>query len=123
VRRSGSGLTLAECLVKVAEWIDTTPEPVPVSGMAEMRSHFVARIHRLISNHALSDAPARRWLAPAALAVLALIVAAAPGVTATRTETVGQPALSEAKGVDGRTVGDETIPAAPPVVSAIEQNT
>jgi HEAT repeat protein/beta-lactamase regulating signal transducer with metallopeptidase domain len=87
VRRSGSGLTLAKCLVKVAEWIDTTPEPVPVSGMAEMRSHFVSRIHRLIANHALSAPPVRRWLAPAALAAVAVLVAAAPGVTAAPSAT------------------------------------
>ncbi|MBI4501915.1 MAG: HEAT repeat domain-containing protein [Gemmatimonadetes bacterium] len=84
-RRSGSGLTLAKCLVKVAEWIDTMPEPVPVSGMAEMRSHFVSRIHRLIANHALVTQPTRRWLVPAAMGAVAVIVAAAPGVTATRT--------------------------------------
>ncbi len=84
VRRAGSGLTLAKCLVKVAEWIDTTPEPIPVSGMAEMRSHFVSRIHRLIANHALSTQPTRRWLVPVAMGAVVLVVAAAPGVTATR---------------------------------------
>ena len=81
VRRTGSGLTLAKCLVKVAEWIDTTAEPVPVSGMAELRSHFVSRIHRLVGNHALVAQPARRWLVPAALGVVVFLVAAAPGVT------------------------------------------
>ena len=81
-RRTGSGLTLAKCLVKVAEWIDTTPYPVPVSGMAETRSQFVSRIHRLIANHGLKAEPRRRWLLPFSVAVVGVVVAAAPGARA-----------------------------------------
>ena len=82
-RRTGSGMTLAKCLVKVAEWIDAAPEPVPLSGMAEMRSHFVSRIDRLVTNRALSTRPAGRWVVPAAVAVILAAAVAAPGVTAT----------------------------------------
>ena len=81
-RRTGSGLTLAKCLVRVAEWIDTTPYPVPVSGMAETRSQFVSRIHRLIANHGLKNEPKRRWLLPFAVAMVGVVVAAAPGAKA-----------------------------------------
>ncbi|MBI4420669.1 MAG: HEAT repeat domain-containing protein, partial [Gemmatimonadetes bacterium] len=79
VRRTGSGMTLAQCLVKVAEWIDTTPYPVPVAGMAEARSHFVSRIHRLVANRGLVVEPRRRWLLPLAVGFVAVLVAAAPG--------------------------------------------
>ena len=82
-RRTGSGMTLAKCLVKVAEWIDAAPEAVPLTGMAEMRSHFVARIDRLVKNGALSARPAGRWVTPAAAAVVIAVAVAAPGVTAT----------------------------------------
>src|SRR5205085_4362095 len=118
-RRSGSGLTLAKCLVKVAEWIDTTPEPVPVSGMAEMRSHFVSRIHRLISNHALSAQPTRGWLVPVALGAVALIVAAAPGVTATR-PWVPAPAEKTASVAEEKKAVEPSAPA--PFVSREERD-
>ena len=81
-RRTGSGMTLAKCLVKVAEWIDAAPEAVPLSGMAEMRSHFVSRIDRLVSNRAVSARPASRWVVPAAALVILAAAVAAPGVTA-----------------------------------------
>ncbi|HXT50015.1 MAG TPA: HEAT repeat domain-containing protein [Thermoanaerobaculia bacterium] len=82
-RRTGSGMTLAKCLVKVAEWIDAAPEAVPLSGMAEERSQFVSRIDRLVANRALSTRPAGRWVIPAAAAVVLAAAVAAPGVTAT----------------------------------------
>ena len=81
VRRTGSGLTLAKCLVKVAEWIDTTPQPVPLSAMAERRSQLVSRIHRLIENRAMLPQPRRLWLIPAAFAVLFLTALAVPGIS------------------------------------------
>lgn len=81
VRRTGSGMTLAKCLVKVAEWVDTSPRAVPVSGMAERRSQLVARIHRLLENHAMTTPPRLRWLVPVALIVLAITAVAAPGFT------------------------------------------
>jgi HEAT repeat protein/beta-lactamase regulating signal transducer with metallopeptidase domain len=81
VRRTGSGLTLAKCLVKVAEWMEATPRAVPVSGMAEHRSQLVSRIHRLIGNHAMRTGPRPRWLVPASAVLLVATAAFAPGFT------------------------------------------
>ncbi len=51
VDRTGSGLTMARSLVKVAEWMHGIREqPVPLSGMAETPSHLVTRVRRLIEN-------------------------------------------------------------------------
>ena len=81
VRRTGSGLSLAKCLVKVAEWVDTSPRVVPVSGMAEHRSQLVARIHRLIENRAMKTPLRYRWLLPLAGLILLATAALAPGFT------------------------------------------
>ena len=81
VRRTGSGLSLAKCLVKVAEWVDTSPRAVPVSGMAEHRSQLVARIHRLIENRAMMTPLRYRWLLPLAGLILLATAALAPGFT------------------------------------------
>ncbi len=81
-RRTGSGLVLAKCLVKVAEWIDTSPQPVPLSAMAERRSQLVSRIHRLIENHAMRSQPRRFWLVPAAVAVVFISAFSVPGISA-----------------------------------------
>ncbi|MEO8030746.1 MAG: M56 family metallopeptidase [Gemmatimonadota bacterium] len=81
VRRTGSGITLAKCLVKVAEWMEGTPRAVPVSGMAEHRSQLVSRIHRLIGNHAMRTGPRPRWMLPASAVLLVATAAFAPGFT------------------------------------------
>lgn len=81
VRRTGSGMSLAKCLVKVAEWVDTSPRAVPVSGMAEHRSQLVARIHRLIENRAMMTPLRYRWLLPLAGLILLATAALAPGFT------------------------------------------
>jgi HEAT repeat protein/beta-lactamase regulating signal transducer with metallopeptidase domain len=81
-RRTGSGLVLAKCLVKVAEWIDTSPQPVPLSAMAERRSQLVSRIHRLIENHAMRPQPRRFWLVPAAVALVFVSAFSVPGISA-----------------------------------------
>jgi HEAT repeat protein/beta-lactamase regulating signal transducer with metallopeptidase domain len=88
VRRTGSGMTLAKCLVKVAEWVDTSPRTVPVSGMAEHRSQLVARIHRLLENRAMTTQPRSRWLLPLAVILLAVMAVAAPGFTAARPDSL-----------------------------------
>jgi HEAT repeat protein/beta-lactamase regulating signal transducer with metallopeptidase domain len=84
VRRTGSGLTLAKCLVKVAEWMDTSPRVVPVSGMAEHRSQLVARIHRLVEDRAMIGQFKRRWVVPLVVLPLGLTAALAPGFTPVR---------------------------------------
>lgn len=81
VTRTGSGFSLASCLVKVAEWVDTPPHPVPLSGMAEHRSQLVTRIHRLIEGRPMHTAPRSLWLAAGAVTLLGVTTVAAPGVT------------------------------------------
>jgi HEAT repeat protein/beta-lactamase regulating signal transducer with metallopeptidase domain len=78
--RTGSGLPLAKCLARVAEWIQASPLGVPVAGMAEQRSLLVSRIARLIEGRAPGSAMPRRALAGVAVVLLSAIVAAAPGV-------------------------------------------
>jgi beta-lactamase regulating signal transducer with metallopeptidase domain len=81
VHRTGSegGLSLASCLAKVAEWLETAPA-IPVAGMAEERSHLVGRVRRLLEGAPFSRGPGRRTvLVGGALVVLAAIVAV-PGI-------------------------------------------
>ena len=81
VGRTGSGVFLAKCLAKVAEWMDSCPSPVPVAGMAEERSHLVARVRRLLDSTPFPTGPRGRTLAiVAAVAVLA-VAAAVPGIS------------------------------------------
>jgi HEAT repeat protein/beta-lactamase regulating signal transducer with metallopeptidase domain len=80
VRRTGSGVALARCLAQVAEWIQTSPLGVPVAGMAEERSLLVSRVERLLAGRGF-DAPPKRLLAFASIAVVAATIAIVPGVT------------------------------------------
>jgi HEAT repeat protein/beta-lactamase regulating signal transducer with metallopeptidase domain len=84
VRRTGSGFSLATCLVKVAEWVDTTPRPVPLAGMAEHRSQLVTRIHRLIEGRTMSTAPRSFWLLAGAAALLGATAVSAPSIAPVR---------------------------------------
>ncbi|MGH7702951.1 MAG: HEAT repeat domain-containing protein [Gemmatimonadales bacterium] len=91
VHRTGSGLTLAKCLVKVAEWIDATPRTVPIAAMAERRSQLVARIHRLVENRAMNTQPKRPWLIPFVAVLLGSTAIVAPGFTASRQAAGAEP--------------------------------
>jgi len=86
VRHTGSGFSLAQCLVRVAEWIDSTPHPVPVAGMAEERSQLVSRVRRLVEDRRMSAPSPRRWLLLGAGALLAGAVLLVPGFTLARQE-------------------------------------
>ena len=88
VHRTGSGFSLATCLVKVAEWVDTTPRPVPLAGMAEHRSQLVTRIHRLIEGRTMPTARRSLSLAAGAVLVLGVTAVAAPGVTTNHREFI-----------------------------------
>ena len=81
VHRTGSGVSLATCLVKVAEWVDT-PNPIPLAGMAERRSQLVTRIHRLIEGRVMPASPRSIWLLAGLVAIVGITALAAPGVTA-----------------------------------------
>jgi HEAT repeat protein/beta-lactamase regulating signal transducer with metallopeptidase domain len=87
VRRTGSGVFLAKCLAKVAEWMDASPRAVPVAGMAEERSHLVARVRRLLDATPFPSAPGRRMLASASVVAVLIAVVAVPGVSLARHQT------------------------------------
>lgn len=87
VGTTGSGLTMAKSLVKVAEWMQVAPLPLPLSGMAETPSQLVARVKRLVDNREPLQAR-RRWQLPAAFAVVGMTAVMVPGVRA------GAPAAS-----------------------------
>jgi HEAT repeat protein/beta-lactamase regulating signal transducer with metallopeptidase domain len=79
VDRTGSGLTMAKSLVKVAEWMHTPALPLPLSGMAETPSQLVARVKRLVDNR--EPLPGRRrWQVPAAFAIVGITAVMVPGV-------------------------------------------
>jgi len=90
VHRTGSGVSLASCLVKVAEWVDTTPSPIPLVGMAERRSQLVTRIHRLIEGRAMPATSRSFWLLGGAVGLIGATAIVAPGVTAGRTDLAAQ---------------------------------
>ncbi len=82
VHRTGSGMSLATCLLKVAEWVTAAPQPLPLAGMAERRSQLVTRIHRLLEGRTMSASPRSIWLAGGALLLLGVTALAVPTVTA-----------------------------------------
>jgi HEAT repeat protein len=79
VIRTGSGLTMARSLVKVAEWMQTPALPLPLSGMAETPSQLVARVRRLVDDRETGQGR-RRWQVPAAFAVVGITAVMVPGV-------------------------------------------
>ncbi|MES2123494.1 MAG: M56 family metallopeptidase [Gemmatimonadota bacterium] len=82
-QRTGSGIPLARCLAKVAEWIQASPLGIPVAGMAEQRSMLVSRIARLIDGDSTKSGGTgpRRGAAAVALLALGATIAIAPGVS------------------------------------------
>lgn len=97
-RRSG-GVSLARCLVKVAEWIEASPLGVPVAGMAEQRSQLSARVTRLLER---TDTPPARH-GPAmllSLATLGFTAMFAPGVAGDAMPSPERPAV-EASDLSG----------------------
>lgn len=90
VHRTGSGVSLATCLVKVAEWVTTPAQPVPLAGMAERRSQLVIRIHRLIEGRPMPSTPRSLWFAAGLVSLVGLTAIAAPSVTAHAQQPVGQ---------------------------------
>jgi HEAT repeat protein/beta-lactamase regulating signal transducer with metallopeptidase domain len=96
VHRTGSGVSLAACLVKVAEWVDTSPRAIPLAGMAERRSQLVTRIHRLIEGRIMPAAPRSLWFVTGATLLVALTALAAPSITATPAALLAQDTASAA---------------------------
>ncbi len=80
VEQTGGSLTLARCLAEVASWIQASRRAVPVSGMAENRSHLVERVRRLLDGEEPRAVRGLRLAVPVAALVLATVAFAAPGV-------------------------------------------
>ena len=118
VGRTGSGITMAKSLMKVAEWMHAEPSPVPLAGMAENPSHLVSRVKRLVEHRGGLEAR-RAWPVPLACGLLLLTAAAVPGVTAYGSEET--PAFIE-RGVTGQEFGQRQDPAAEPEVQADEKD-
>ena len=89
VRQTGRHVSLASCLARIAEWIVHRPRPMLAAHMAQglpattsrARSRLGRRIERLLEERH-SQEPARPWLLPLALGLLASLAVAAPGVAA-----------------------------------------
>lgn len=106
VRSTGSGVLLAKCLAKVAEWLESSPRSVPVAGMAEDSSHLVSRVRRLLDGAPFPKSPGKRTLAGASVAIMALTVLAIPGVSLARNSS----ASPEQTGGGSETGGASTAP-------------
>jgi beta-lactamase regulating signal transducer with metallopeptidase domain len=78
--RTGGGLTMARCLEKVAGWLPAETLALPAAGMAHSRSQLVARVQRLLEGGRPVPAAAPLTRIVAALAGLAFVAWAAPGV-------------------------------------------
>lgn len=100
VRSTGSGVLLAKCLAKVAEWLDAAPRSIPLAGMAEDRSHLVDRVKRLLDGKPFPTAPGRRTLMIASLAALVVTVLAFPAVSLAGRQTGSE---SEKAGLESQT--------------------
>lgn len=81
MRKTGSGVHLARCLAKVAEWIQASPLGVPVAGMAEQRSLLVSRIARLLDGATHASPRSRRGAVAVALVLLVAMIGVAPRVS------------------------------------------
>jgi len=89
VRNTGSGLTMAKSLMRVAEWMHGRPSPVPLAGMMERPSQLVARVRRLIDHRGGAEVR-RAWPVPVACGLVLLIAAVVPGVAGSRVPTRDQ---------------------------------
>ncbi len=101
VRWTGQRLALASCLTEVAQWILAEQRPLAITaGMADRPSRLGVRVERLLQDCEPPAAePKHRWWTPAALSMLALCTAAAPGFSAvevSQTPLEPQPATGEA---------------------------
>jgi len=89
VRQTGRHVSLASCLARIAEWIVRRPRPMLAAHMAHdlpatttrARSRLGRRIERLLDERRRQE-PARQWLLPLALGLLASLAVVAPGVAA-----------------------------------------
>ncbi|MEP6589913.1 MAG: M56 family metallopeptidase [Gemmatimonadota bacterium] len=110
-QRTGSGIPLARCLAKVAEWIQASPLGVPVAGMAEQRSMLVSRISRLIDGSRPGAPGPRRGAAAVAVLALGATIIIAPGVS-------GRARTLAANAETSQGIPTDQGPGRPPRISA-----
>ena len=101
-RESGSGITLATSLARVAEWMEPAcPHPVPLTGIAESRSQLVRRVHRLMEPDVAAPATGVWRARLAAAGFVAATALAVPGI-----------GLAEREAAAGAAGGDAAMPSA-----------
>ncbi len=115
---TGRPLSLAGCLAEVAGW-SVRVRPLPVPGMADRPSSLGRRIHRLLDETRLPESPARRaWLAAAMGALVIVVAAAAPAISAARPE---EPPAKPAKAAPPVQVDVNDATDAPTVQAAVAE--
>ena len=96
VRFTGRPLSLAGCLAEVAGW-SVGLRPLPLPGMADRPSSLAKRIRRLLDETRSPEHPARRvWLGAAMVALLILVAAAAPAISAAKSQNPAPPKSPQA---------------------------
>ncbi len=103
-------LSLAKCLTQVAEWRLTGDGSVPVPTMAAHPTQLHRRVSRLLKrSYPMPVNQLPRWLAPAALALVAAMILLAPGVSSGPLEA----ALTPPRDAPVVTPTAPDVPAAP----------
>jgi len=83
VRQTGSAVSLARCLASVASWVSPgRPLPSTTMAMAEGGSPLLRRVERLLEGRALATVPGRWVQTAVALVLIAVVLGAAPAITA-----------------------------------------
>lgn len=90
VQRTGQPQALLHCLTEVASWVLGDRDALPVPGMAGT-SMLSRRVHRLLDQAQGGARAVPRWLLPAGVAVLLVVAACAPGVSAARPAAAAPP--------------------------------
>lgn len=117
VRNTGSGLTMAKSLMRVAEWMHGRPSPVPLAGMMERPSQLVARVRRLIDHSGTIEAR-RAWPIPVACGLVLLIAAVVPGVAGSRAPSQEQMGLQDVQEQANRANPQPVVKAGKPARGA-----
>lgn len=78
---TGSGLTLARCLVEVAGWPSNYTLPATVASMAGSMSDLERRVRRLLDGSATRIETPRWWWAVIAISILAIVVSTGPSIS------------------------------------------
>jgi beta-lactamase regulating signal transducer with metallopeptidase domain/photosystem II stability/assembly factor-like uncharacterized protein len=80
-RYTGSGLTLARCLVEVAGWPSRHTLPATVAGMAGSASDLERRVRRLLDRSVARTETPRWWWAAIAISILAIVASTGPSIS------------------------------------------